>query len=90
MCKIRTKITQKQKNLPVSHKLRTCEGGFAHCACEHNSPQKYAVESLTKAFGGPNTPQDNKIRIYLDCIPHAENYGDFPMFEMQGKCRRQG
>ena len=38
MCKIRTKITQKQKNLPVSHKLRTCEGGLAHCSCEHNSP----------------------------------------------------
>ena len=41
MCEIRTKITQKRKNLPVSHELRTCEGGFAHCACEHNSPDKY-------------------------------------------------
>ena len=43
MCEIRTKITQKRKNLSVSHEIRTCEGGFAHRACEHNSPVKYAL-----------------------------------------------
>ena len=43
---IRTKITKKRKIFSVLHKLCMCEGSFAHCACDYNSPAK----NLTDQF----------------------------------------
>ena len=48
MCEIRTRITKKRKKFTVSHELRTCESGFAHCACEHNSPAKKGYKQYEK------------------------------------------
>ena len=58
MCEIWQNLHEnhkKRKKFTISHELRTCESGFAHCACEHNSPGISALENLAKhAFTSKN------------------------------------
>ena len=44
LCNECAKFAQKSQKKSLSHKLRTREGGFGHCACEHNSPELFILK----------------------------------------------